>query len=125
MAKKFLTANYNDGDHNVKVGLTLILWEEDNVFYQYSPELDLTGYGKTKNEAEESFQYVLQDFIKYTLHKGTIFEELERLGWTTNKKKKRLHAPGEEQLLEDNETYKELINMPGILRSTTDFALSL
>jgi hypothetical protein len=28
MAKKFLTANYNDGDHNVKVGLTLILWEE-------------------------------------------------------------------------------------------------
>ncbi len=125
MAKKFVEAKFIDGDHTIRVGVTLVLWEENNICYQYSPELDLTGYGKTKTEAKASFEYVLEDFLSYTLHKGTLFDELERLGWTTNKKKKRVRAPEEDQLLEDNETYKELINMPGILRSSTNFALSL
>ena len=125
MSKKFVEANYDDGEHKVKVGLILLLWEEDGISYQYSPELDITGYGKSELEAKSSFEYTLKDFIGYTLKKGTIFDELERLGWTTNKKKKRLHAPEENQLLEDNETYKDLINMPGVHRSTTDLALTL
>lgn len=125
MSKKFVEANYDDGEHKVKVGLILLLWKEDGIWYQYSPELDITGYGKSELEAKNSFEYTLQDFIGYTLKKGTIFDELEKLGWTTNKRKKRLHAPEEDQLLEDNETYKDLINMPGVHRSTTDLALTL
>ncbi|HEY2582069.1 MAG TPA: hypothetical protein VGI43_09685 [Mucilaginibacter sp.] len=125
MAKQFIQANYEDGDHAVTVGLTLVLWEEDGISYQYSPELDLTGYGHSKTEAKDSFEHVLEDFIKYTLHKKTIFDELERLGWTTNKKKKRLKAPEEEQLLQDNETYKNLIGMPGVSKSRTDISLPI
>jgi hypothetical protein len=125
MSKKFLQANFQDNAHTVKVGLILFLWEEDGIYYQYSPELDLTGYGKSESEAAHSFEHILQDFIAYTLNKGTIFDELERLGWTTNKKKKRLHAPDESQLLSDNETYKDLLNRPGVHKSSTDLALAL
>jgi hypothetical protein len=125
MAKKFVEAKYDDGKHIVKVGLTLILWTEDSVHFQYSPQLDLTGYGKSANEAQSSFEQTLKEFINYTVNKDTLFDELERLGWTTNKRKKRVRAPEEEQLLEDNETYKDLSNMPGITRSTTNFALPL
>jgi len=125
MAKKFVEAKYEDGKHIVKIGLTLVLWKEDDIYFQYSPQLDLTGYGKSTNEAQSSFEQTLKDFINYTLNKDTLFDELERLGWTTNKRKKRLKAPEEEQLLEDNETYKELLNMPGTTRSTTNFAIPL
>jgi len=125
MSKKFIEANYDDGEHKVKVGLILLLWKTDDVYFQYSPELDITGYGKSEKEAKKSFEYVLEDFIAYTLKKGTIFDELEKLGWTTNKKKKRLRAPEEDQLLEDNVTYKDLLNMPGVHRSMTDLALTL
>ena len=125
MAKKFVEAKYDDGKHIVKIGLTLILWKENEIYFQYSPQLDLTGYGKSANEAQSSFEQTLKDFINYTLNKDTLFDELERLGWTTNKKKKRLRAPEEEQLLEDNETYKDLLNMPGTTRSTTSLAIPL
>lgn len=107
------------------MGLTLILWEENDIHFQYSPELDLTGYGKSALEAHSSFEQTLNDFISYTLNKDTLFDELERLGWTTNKKKKRLRAPEEEQLLQDNETYKDLLNTPGTKHSTTSLAISL
>ena len=117
--------NYDDGKHIVKIGLTLILWKENEIYFQYSPQLDLTGYGKSANEAQSSFEQTLKDFINYTLNKDTLFDELERLGWTTNKRKKRLRAPEEEQLLEDNETYKDLVNMPGTTRSTTSLAIPL
>jgi hypothetical protein len=83
MSKKFLQANYKNKTRAVKVGVNLLLWEEDGIYYQYSPELDLTGYGKSEIEAVNSFEYVLYDFISYTLNKGIIFVELERLGWTT------------------------------------------
>ncbi len=125
MSKKFIEAKYDDGKHVVKVGLTLILWEENDIHFQYSPELDLTGYGKSASEAHSSFEQTLNDFISYTLNKDTLFDELERLGWTTNKKKKRLRAPEEEQLLQDNETYKDLLSMPGTKRSLTSLSISL
>lgn len=125
MAKKFVETKYDDGKHVVKIGLTLILWKEDDIYFQYSPQLDLTGYGKSADEAQSSFDQTLKDFMSYTLNKDTLFDELERLGWTTNKSKKRLRAPEEEQLLEDNETYKGLLNMPGTVRSTTSLAITL
>src|SRR6185312_14277169 len=125
MPKKYVEANYNDGRHTVKVGVTLISWSDNNVFFQYSPELDMTGYGNSEREAADSFNHILEDFITYTLNKGIIFDELERLGWTTNKKKKRIVAPGEEQLLQDNETYKDLLGVPGMQRSKQDLALTL
>jgi hypothetical protein len=125
MSKKFVEAKYDDGKHIIKIGLTLILWKENDIHFQYSPQLDLTGYGKSATEAQSSFDQTLKDFISYTINKDTLFDELERLGWTTNKKKKRLHAPEEDQLLEDNETYKDLLNMPGTTRSTTNLAIPL
>ena len=125
MAKKFVESKYDDGTNIVKVGLALVFWQEDGIYFQYAPELDLTGYGKSEIEAESSFKHTLEEFISYTLNKGTLFDELERLGWTTNKRKKRVRAPEEEQLIADNETYKNLLNMPGTKRSTTSLAISL
>jgi len=65
MSKKFLQASFQGSNHNVNIGLLLILWEEDAVFYQYSPELDLTGYGKSEREASISFEHTTGFFKLY------------------------------------------------------------
>ncbi len=125
MAKHHLEARYDGRKHRVEIRLELIDWEDDNLYFQYAPALDLTGYGNSTEEAAQSFKIQLGEFVNYTLNKGTVYEELERLGWTVNKKKKRIVAPVEADLLTDNETYRNLLAMHGINKSSTNFELAL
>lgn len=124
MAKNFVQANFQKGNQNINVGLVLILWESNSIHYQYAPELDLTGYGSSAADAKLSFEETLDEFITYTVNKKTLFSELERLGWTTNKTKKKVKAPEEQELLNVNETFRTLLDTPGIHRSTTNVELS-
>ncbi len=48
MSKKFVEANFQKGNKDITIGLRLILWQDDGIYYQYAPELDLTGYGKSE-----------------------------------------------------------------------------
>ena len=78
----------------------------------YAPTLDLFGYGKTKKEAEESFEITLDEFMRYTVNKGTLIPELKRLGWevSENKKKPKFIAPLLSYLLTDNKQFNEIFN---------------
>ncbi len=125
MAKHHLEARYDAQKHHVEIRLELIAWADDNLYFQYAPALDLTGYGNSTEEAAQSFKIQLDEFVSYTLNKGTVYDELERLGWTVNKKRKRVAAPEESVLLADNETYRNLITMQGINKSSTNLELAL
>lgn len=125
MAKGHFRASFENGSRLIDVGLKLFIWEDDGLTFIYSPSLDLTGYGPSEQEARASFEITLQEFINYTSNKDTVFEELEHLGWTVNRKKKRVHAPNEDQLLEDNETFKELLNNPKVRQEVKDVKLAL
>ncbi len=120
-----LNARINRGNHHFDIKLSLLKWNEDNIFYVYAPALDLTGYGNNQMEAEDSFKIMLEEFIKYTDNKKTIYKELERLGWMVNKRKKRVHPPEHDQMLEDNETFRELSSMPGVKSTHTRIELAL
>jgi hypothetical protein len=93
------TSQYKTGHKSINVKLSLIEFKEDGLYFIYSPALDLTGYGKTENEAKQSYNLAMEEFLKYTTHKETIFKELKRLGWTISKKKK-LSAPSLSALLQ-------------------------
>src|SRR5690606_12685103 len=103
MDKKRANAKYSDGKKNVELEVSIFLWEEDFIFYVYAPALDLTGYGLSREEARQSFETVLEEFLVYTHNKKTIFKELENLGWAVNKKKKRVISPDFEDMLAENE----------------------
>lgn len=118
-------ALYERGNHRVTVQLSILAWEQDNVYFLYSPALDLTGYGTNLTEAKKSFETTLQEFVQYTLNKKTVYKELERLGWTVNERKKRFHPPTTEQLLEDNETFRELQSRPGVRTTSRILELAL
>jgi len=85
--KRVLASKHLKSGQIVTVGANVLLWKEDAIHYAFSPSLDITGYGKTESEAKRSFELMLDEFLDYTHSKGTIFKELERSGWTVNRKK--------------------------------------
>lgn len=125
MDKKRANAKYSNGRENVEFSVSIFLWEENSIFYVYSPALDLTGYGLTKEEARESFETVLEEFIKYTHNKKTIFQELENLGWAVNKRKKRVISPDFEDLLSENEHFRHLYKSKDLVRDSSNVNLEL
>lgn len=99
--------NYNTG---VETKLSLFSFEEDGLNVIFSPALDLFGYGKTEQEAKESFITVLQEFINYTSNKKTLFKELERLGWKIkgSKRNRKLKSPDVATMVKENKELSDL-----------------
>jgi len=125
MDRKRANAKFSDKGKNVELSVSIFLWDEDSIFYVYSPALDLTGYGQTKEEAKESFETVLSEFIKYTHNKKTIFQELENLGWAVNKRKKRVISPDFEDLLSENEHFRSLYKSKDLIKESSNVNLEL
>ncbi len=98
------------GSKSVKVDLQVLLFEEDNIQYAYMPSFDLTGYGNTKEEAKESLTIVLDEFLRYTLNKNTLYIEMQRLGWKIKSRNKPMYAPQMSDLINTNEQLKDIVN---------------
>lgn len=124
MSKVKFESTYYDGKNKISVGLGLYLWDENGIFYVYSPSLDLTGYGESAIKAKASFEQTLEEFLNYTQSKKTLFEELEHLGWAVNKKKKRVHAPDINDLLEDNESFRNIYEQAKKITKKVEFELA-
>lgn len=107
-------ASYTNKRHKIEVEISVFIWKDESTVYVYSPSLDLTGYGDTIMEAKKSFEITLQEFVKYTTNKKTLFDELEHLGWAVNRRKKKMFPPDTKELLNDNETFREIYNKPGV-----------
>lgn len=122
---KRINASYDRGNSQIEVNLSLLYWIDNSIHFFYSPALDLTGYGNTEKEAWSSLEHTLSAFIAYTENNNTLFLELEKLGWTTDQKKKLAQPPSDQELLADNATYKELLNKPNVLKTETNFGFAL
>jgi len=125
MSKAQFKAIYSKDKYKIHIGLSLYAWHEESIYYIYSPALDLTGYGKTAKEAKESFSITLKEFVDYTDNKKTIFDELEHLGWLVNRNRKKVHAPDFEELLNENDTLKSIINKSGVKKIEKNIELAL
>jgi hypothetical protein len=125
MSKSRYAANYKGIKYNIDLDVDVYIWEEDNVHFVYSPALDLTGYDETEAKAKEAFAHVLNNTLKYMNNKDSIFNELERLGWTVNRKKKRVSAPNIQELMDDNQSFKDLLNKPDYRKERQGVKLSL
>lgn len=110
MQEAKLSGDYKFQDRSIKVELQIVLFKEDDIFYAYLPTLDLTGYGNTDVEAQESLKIVLDEFLRYTLHKNTFFIELQRLGWKLKNKNTTIVPPNISELINKNNQLKEIFN---------------
>lgn len=98
------------GTKSVKVDLQVLIFEEDNIHYAYMPSFDLMGYGNTEENAKESLTVVLDEFLRYTLNKNTLFIEMQRLGWKIRSKQKPMYAPQMSEMINTNEQLKDIVN---------------
>ncbi len=111
--RRELSGTIKTGNKSVRVHLPIIKFEEDGCKLVYCPAVDITGYGSTDDEAEESFFVSLTEFIKYTLNKGTLFQSLKKLGWHIPGSKRALKTispPSMSDLLAGNDNFSRIFN---------------
>ena len=83
----YVSGNFkNSRGNTAEFNLPLLTFQEDGLYFFYSPALDLTGYEKTKKEADSSFREALGQFLNYSINKNTLWSELKKLGWKVSKK---------------------------------------
>ncbi|MBS1902140.1 MAG: hypothetical protein JSS75_00355 [Bacteroidetes bacterium] len=110
MSNYRVNAQFKEQGVAVETNLNLISFQEDGTYIVYSAAMDMSGYGKTESEALESFKIALEEFVRYTMAKKTIFEELARLGWSiSGKTKKTAFPPSFETLQERNPHFQQII----------------
>jgi hypothetical protein len=125
MAKNAMfTGNWNHQNKKVDVNLPMIIFEEDGCQVMYCPALDISGYGKTEQEAFSSFEVCISEFFLYTLNKGTFYEELGRMGWNIKKNKnKAITPPTLQHLLESNDNFSRIFNTHPFRKFDTNISL--
>jgi uncharacterized protein YdiU (UPF0061 family) len=77
----------------------------------YCPPLDLVGYGNDEEGARTSFEIVLNEYLQYTVNKGSLASDLKKLGWNIKKRvDKKLTPPTMAHLLQNNEDFSNIFN---------------
>jgi hypothetical protein len=116
-----IKGNFHNRRSQIKFNLPIITFHEENVYFFYTPALDLTGYGKTEEEAKSSFEETLSQFLDYTTNKKTLFAQLKKLGWKV--KKNSLVAPSLKDMIVENNYLAEIFEEKAYTKF--DHAISL
>ena len=80
----------------IDIQIGIVTYLEDNVYIVFSPELDLSGYDTTLEDAHKSFKIVIDEYFKHTIEEGTLIQDLKKHGWTYNNLK--LKRPTKQKL---------------------------
>lgn len=106
-----LNNRWQDGSRKVTLtSVPVFFFMEGDNHIAFIPSLELSGYGKTLHEAQESLNVVLNEFWRYTLNKNTLLVELKRLGWKVKSKTKPITAPKISDLINSNDDLKDIVD---------------
>lgn len=75
------------------VDLNVITFQGENQIVAYSPALEISSYGDTKQDAEDALGENIKIFIDYAVNKNSLIEDLLNLGWTIKKRPHFLFIP--------------------------------
>ncbi|SNB42384.1 hypothetical protein VT569_07100 [Flavobacterium psychrophilum] len=67
-----INVDFKNAEAKVKANIILISFKEQDNYIVYSPHLEVTGYGKSEDEAMQSFNHCLGVLIDYTVNKKTL-----------------------------------------------------
>jgi len=75
-------ANKNGGDYTVNISVRIEIFKEGDVYVALSPELNVSSFGETIDDAKKSFKEALEAFIEECQEMGTLEEVLEESGFS-------------------------------------------
>lgn len=94
MAAISVKSGANGQPASIEMRLPVILFKDDqNYFIAHIPVLDLSGYGLSEEEAKESLDIVLNDYITYAIKNNTLHDDLISHGFIFNKKDHTVNPP--------------------------------
>lgn len=123
MGKTFKSELTNKRGDKITVTSPVVIFEQGGCTIIYSPTLELYGYGQTVEEAKESLETNLTEFVNYTLNKGTFTEELERLGWQVKRRQKMYVAPSFAEMLRKNAKLINILDNEQVTTEQKEFLL--
>jgi hypothetical protein len=116
-ASKIGTTSFQDSKSKVSmvsVELFLIIFQEEDLFFAYSPELDLTAYGDDEAEAKKEFDVVLKNYLEYAFKKGSLHHDLIAHGWTGGETSTTpIKPPSFDEMLNRNADFRAKLNLIG------------
>ena len=125
--KHHVNVDFKNSTSKVSANIILICFKEQDNYIVYSPHLEVTGYGKTEDEAMTSFNYCLGTFLDYTVNKKTLHDELVSLGWELKKgsakNPKKVNAPSFGDLVKNNALLEELLSKQDIRTTHREVAI--
>lgn len=65
----------------MKLSLPIFLIREGEYITAYAPHLELSGYGKSEEDAMLSIDQCVEMFFEEVVEKGTLLEVMNKLGW--------------------------------------------
>jgi predicted RNase H-like HicB family nuclease len=69
----------------IPIDFSLIIFKENNAFVAYCPELDISNFGNSIDEARESLKTAVRLFLEESEKMGTLFDILKETGYTKDK----------------------------------------
>lgn len=92
------------------VTLDVYLFMDGDSYIAYSPALDLSGYGESEQAAKDSFSIVINQYIAYGVARRTLVKDLRAHGWRVRSlKQHKMSAPSFETMLQNNDTFKDIL----------------
>lgn len=77
VSQLFFTMNRIDIDSTtIRVLLDVFSYKDNGVQMMFAPALDLCGYGSTVEEAKQSFNVVVSEYLRYGLENNTLEDDL-------------------------------------------------
>lgn len=95
------------GNKIMNVGITVVVFKEEDIFVAYCPALELSSYGDNEMEAKEAFDEALEIFIEETSKKGTLERELLKLCWKLQQRPKPSYQPPMYSLQDAQKNFKK------------------
>lgn len=117
--EQILNVGFKNAVSDLKARIVLISFQESDNYIVYSPHLEVSGYGKTPDEAKKSFEESLAIFLDYTTKKKTLHKVLLSLGWVlkkgTPKHIQKINAPELSDLLSKNTQLQKILNKQDVV----------
>ena len=66
----------------MNISVRVEIFKEEDVYVALSPELSVSSYGETPEDAKESFKEALEAFLNECREMGTLEEVLEEAGFS-------------------------------------------
>jgi len=107
----------------IRINLDIIEYQKEGTHVAFSPALDLVGYGTTIKEARESWQTVLEEYIRYTLNKKTLHQNLIQRGWKMQKKNSKFTPPTFSWIVQNNKEVKNIYHNHAFRKRSTNVVI--